>query len=139
MEKLDKVIAGLECCGTDAAPDRCPSCPYEHSIDLTCVADLMDDALELLKDYRNLYNEMHSWLRIPFKVDNTVYYYDDCTGVVLPGVVSKVTIGDAYGNGFVHVDFEETDLKEAIVDLKLWGVVLFPTREAAEEANHGND
>ena len=70
MKKLDEVIAGLECCGTDAVPDRCPSCPYEHSIDLTCVADLMDDALgylrrmdDLRKDMWDLANKNHELVR----------------------------------------------------------------------------
>lgn len=49
MEKLNKVIAGLECCGED---DRCLSCPYKdvgHPNDLDCLKMLAKDALEKLR------------------------------------------------------------------------------------------
>lgn len=49
MEKLDKVIAGLECCGND---DSCLSCPYKdvsEPTDLDCIKALSGDALDLLK------------------------------------------------------------------------------------------
>lgn len=48
MEKLDKVIAGLECCGES---DRCLSCPYMdvgHPCDLDCITGLVKDALEVI-------------------------------------------------------------------------------------------
>lgn len=50
MEKLDKVIAGLECCGND---DSCLSCPYKdvgEPTDLDCIKALSGDALDLLKE-----------------------------------------------------------------------------------------
>lgn len=51
MEKLDKVIAGLESCGED---DKCLSCPYKdvgEPTDLDCVKALSGDAVELLREY----------------------------------------------------------------------------------------
>lgn len=47
--KLDKVIAGLECCGTI---DVCLNCPYFNiggSCDLDCINELAKDALELIR------------------------------------------------------------------------------------------
>ena len=56
MKKLDKVIAGLECC---ADLDRdCKDCPYED-LDY-CEIPLMKDAAELLKEYRELM-ERNTW------------------------------------------------------------------------------
>lgn len=52
MEKLNKIIAGLECCCED---DRCLSCPYKdvgHPGDLDCIKVLAEDALNLLKDMK---------------------------------------------------------------------------------------
>lgn len=49
MEKLDKVIAGLECCGEN---DRCLSCPYMdvgHPNDLDCIKALSGDAVEVIE------------------------------------------------------------------------------------------
>lgn len=55
MEKLDKVIAGLECC----TEERCKGCPYlEH--EQYCMGVLEKDALEMLKDYRELM-ERNTW------------------------------------------------------------------------------
>lgn len=130
MEKLDKVIRALEMHeGAGGREVSCVGCPYEEYEEY-CLTVLHTDALELLKEYRR---------RMPCAVDSTVYYYDDYAGVIVPGVVRQIGIYDAEGNGFVELDFEETDLKHATVDLKLWGVNLFPTREAAEEVNHEND
>ena len=53
MEKLNKIIVGLECCG---AEDRCLSCPYKdvgEPTDLDCIAELAKEAVELLKEYRS--------------------------------------------------------------------------------------
>lgn len=47
MEKLDKVIAGLECC----TEERCNGCPYLE-YEQYCMAVLGKDALDLLKEYR---------------------------------------------------------------------------------------
>lgn len=53
MEKLDKVIAGLDCC---ADVDRtCEGCPYEDRD--YCEIPLMKDALDLLKDYKRRFFE----------------------------------------------------------------------------------
>lgn len=67
MADLEKVIKGFECCHVmvhDLGPDKtsCGICPYkdvqtEEQIDLggiECVAVLHDDALELLKEYKEL-------------------------------------------------------------------------------------
>lgn len=63
MEKLDKVIAGLGCCGTDAAPDRCPDCPYDMQIGLGCAGELIKDAREVIKvlvdDLTGAHDEIH--------------------------------------------------------------------------------
>ena len=50
MEKLEKVIAGLEYCGTDAYPEACHVCPYTPTVGLTCAGDLMADTLEVIVD-----------------------------------------------------------------------------------------
>lgn len=49
MEKLNKVIAGLECCLSDTDCDEC--CPYfkgEYRMD-GCMDEMMAEALELLR------------------------------------------------------------------------------------------
>ena len=48
MEKLDKVIAGLERCHRDVAYRDCDSCPYA-SAGSECERCLMEDALLFLK------------------------------------------------------------------------------------------
>lgn len=45
MEKLDKVIAGLECCGKN----RCDDCPYDFENDLSCHSDLTEDTLDVIR------------------------------------------------------------------------------------------
>jgi hypothetical protein len=54
MEKLDKVIAGLECCGeANEIVNVClEGCPYygERDGDKVCMDMLMEDALDLLKE-----------------------------------------------------------------------------------------
>lgn len=61
MEKLDKVIAGLECCAeANDTVNICPmKCPYygERDGDKVCMDFLMADALELLKTYRQRFYE----------------------------------------------------------------------------------
>lgn len=56
MVKPDKVIAGLEFCGeANKSVDAClMMCPYygERDGDKVCMDFLMEDALELLKEYR---------------------------------------------------------------------------------------
>lgn len=57
MEKLDKVIAGLECCSeaTDTV-NVCPMrCPYYDKRDgeKVCLDLLQEDALELLREYQS--------------------------------------------------------------------------------------
>lgn len=64
MEKLDKVIAGLECCSeAKDTVNICPMrCPYygERDGEKVCLDILMADALELLKEYRELF-ERNTW------------------------------------------------------------------------------
>jgi hypothetical protein len=50
MEKLDKVIAGLECCGRPN-PTNCFECPYRD--DDVCHDTMYQDVLERLKEYRS--------------------------------------------------------------------------------------
>ena len=54
MEKLDKVIAGLECCRNDDISCKY-NCPYfeKYTLD-NCTDRLKGDALDLLKEYRGL-------------------------------------------------------------------------------------
>lgn len=49
MEKLNKVIAGLECCQSEdmSCADNCPYFKGEYVID-GCMDDLMAEALEVL-------------------------------------------------------------------------------------------
>jgi hypothetical protein len=58
VEKLDKVIAGLECCGeANEIVNVCLEvCPYygERDGDKVCMDLLMKDALELLRGVRLL-------------------------------------------------------------------------------------
>lgn len=50
MEKLDKVIAGLECCLSE---DRdCDDCVYRYNPRDELCRQIERDALELLKEYR---------------------------------------------------------------------------------------
>jgi DNA-directed RNA polymerase subunit RPC12/RpoP len=49
MEKLDKVIAGLRCCGADAYPGYCEKCPYDFEKDLSCLDALCNEAVEVLE------------------------------------------------------------------------------------------
>lgn len=54
MDKLEKVIKGLECCyGSFPKCKGCPVCPYEKICyhDKAC-EDLLRDALELLKEQK---------------------------------------------------------------------------------------
>ena len=53
MEKLDKVIAGLECC----TERRCTSCPYLEQ-EMYCMTVLEKDALELLREQNRLIREL---------------------------------------------------------------------------------
>ena len=124
MEKLNKAIAGLECCLDEDRSCR-DSCPYfKGSYELDgCMDDMLVDALEVLKEYRR---------RMPCEVDGTVYHIHEDR--VVAGTVYEIRIYDAEGNGFIRVDFEEEGLKNLICDLNLWGVELFPSREQAEFA-----
>lgn len=68
MEKLDKVIAGLECCGTD---DCCLSCPYKdvcEPTDLDCIKALSEDALRILKMWdvihKDIWDRTHEIVRL---------------------------------------------------------------------------
>ena len=47
MEKLNKVIVGLECC-LDEERDCKSSCPYYRD-EMGCMDDLMAEALEVLR------------------------------------------------------------------------------------------
>lgn len=64
MEKLDKVIAGLKFCGeANKSVDAClMMCPYygERDGDKVCMDFLIEDALDLLKEYRELM-ERNTW------------------------------------------------------------------------------
>lgn len=51
MEKLDKVIAGLSCCGSQNCGCACEKCPYdgERDNEKVCLDLLQEDALRILK------------------------------------------------------------------------------------------
>ena len=49
MEKLNKVIAGLRYCGTDAYPGYCEKCPYDFEKDLSCLDTMCEDALAVIE------------------------------------------------------------------------------------------
>ena len=50
MAELDKVIKGLECC---SEKQNCKDCPY-FKFSASCQDDMNKDALELLKEYKQL-------------------------------------------------------------------------------------
>lgn len=52
MEKLDKVIAGLRHCGTDAYPGECQKCPYEFEPMLSCLDAMCNEAVEVIEALR---------------------------------------------------------------------------------------
>ncbi len=50
MEKIEKVIAGLECCQSENMSCK-ENCPYFKGYELNgCMDDLMAEALEVLKE-----------------------------------------------------------------------------------------
>ncbi len=51
MEKIEKVIAGLECCQSEnmSCADNCPYFKGKYELD-GCMDDLMAEALEVLKE-----------------------------------------------------------------------------------------
>lgn len=51
MEKLDKVIAGLSCCGSENGGCACEKCPYDgrRESSKVCLDLLQEDAIELLE------------------------------------------------------------------------------------------
>ncbi len=65
MEKLDKVIAALEQCHRDIKYRDCDVCEYASS-GSECERCLMEDALELLKEYDEL-ETAHSKLFLRYK------------------------------------------------------------------------
>lgn len=114
MGRLSDIIAALE---ELVRPDcECMGCP--------CRAYQVErDALEMLKEYHR---------QAPCKPEDVVYHIHNDR--VVKGIVYKITIFDANGNGFIQVDFEEDDLKKLDCDLKLWGVDLFSTFMEADIA-----
>ena len=122
MENLDKVITAMECCTND----KCFKCSYGNDgnpSNANCMAKCREDALDLLKKFRR---------RMPCEVGSTVFHIHQDRVIV--GTVREIRILDAEGNGFIHADFEDEEIKHVICDLKLWNIDLFPTREAAETA-----
>lgn len=64
MKELDKIIKGFECCKSilrrsaefASEANVCEECPYNTigSNAIDCIADLHDDALKVLKQYKVL-------------------------------------------------------------------------------------
>ncbi|MCQ2802970.1 MAG: hypothetical protein MJ225_04825 [Bacilli bacterium] len=48
---VEKIIKGLECCTMDGI---CTGCPYEVNDDGNCIRDCMKDALEVVKEFKEL-------------------------------------------------------------------------------------
>lgn len=68
MEKLDKVIAGLECCQSiDSAEKACAKCPYEE-YEMYCMDVVREDALRILKLWdvlhKDLWDRTHEIVRL---------------------------------------------------------------------------
>ena len=72
MDKLEKVIAGLECCGeANKSVDACLAmCPYygERDGDKVCLDLLQEDALRILKMWdvlhKDLWDRTHEIVRL---------------------------------------------------------------------------
>lgn len=70
MEKLDKVIAGLSCCGSLNCGCACEKCPYnnERDAEKVCLDSLQEDALRILKLWdvlhKDLWDRTHEIVRL---------------------------------------------------------------------------
>lgn len=69
MEKLEKVIAGLECCAGDASSQCEGSCPYFKGFYVDdCFPELVDDALRILKMWdvihKDIWDRTHEIVRL---------------------------------------------------------------------------
>ena len=52
IEKIEKVIAGLECC-TNRGAYSCDTCPYNDGGECVDSLNVMQDALEVLREVAN--------------------------------------------------------------------------------------
>lgn len=70
MEKLDKVIAGLSCCGSPNCGCACEKCPYDNERDAerVCLDLLQEDALRILQMWdvlhKDLWDRTHEIVRL---------------------------------------------------------------------------
>jgi hypothetical protein len=70
MEKLNKVIVGLECCLSDADCDKC--CPYfkgEYKLD-GCMDEMLADALEILRGDSGDWIRLSDLMKFPIRIDH---------------------------------------------------------------------
>lgn len=67
MADIEKVIKGLECC-SNSQKNRCEanSCPYWVS-ECCCIDDMLNDALELLKEQEDLGKELENAIELIHK------------------------------------------------------------------------
>lgn len=91
MEKLDKVIRGLECCinGENNGCDVPSNCPYgDCNVEGTCecILELEKDALDLLKEYRE---------RVPVKKGDVIYEVDGEHGVVTHTITEVLWVANS--------------------------------------------
>lgn len=62
MDKLEKVIKGLETClSTDDGDYKCERCPYKKT-DLNCIKENKRDALKLLKEQQAEINKLNGFI-----------------------------------------------------------------------------
>lgn len=68
MEKLNKVIVGLECC-LDEERDCKSSCPYYRD-EMGCMDDLMAEALEILRGDSGDWIRLSDLMKFPIRIDH---------------------------------------------------------------------
>lgn len=66
MEKMNKVIRGLECCLSDADCDKC--CPYFKGDG--CMDEMMADALEILRGDSGDWIRLSDLMKFPIRIDH---------------------------------------------------------------------
>lgn len=85
MPDREKVVKGLECLITNKVP--CDGCPYNKGENLSCLRNIANDALELLKEQEPL--RPKKW--VP---KGQVFGY--CRGYYCPQCNTGISSGDRY-------------------------------------------
>lgn len=83
MEKLDKVVAALECCRVNEDEPCEVGCPY-NGVE-GCVDKVMLDALEVLKELRSTDGDLISRSSLMENIEGTDWYTIHCGGRVSQG------------------------------------------------------